>query len=102
MSQATVSKIETGVQKPTIDYIVRFASEIGLPKAETNRLLMQLNLSGAAREKAVELLASDLISGGDLERQRKAVERFETLATIIRLFDPQGIPEVVQSEEYGD
>ncbi len=99
-SQATVSKIETGVQKPTMDYIVRFASAIGLPKAETNRLLMQLNLSGAAREKAAELLSSDLISGDDVERQRKAVEQFESLAPVIRVFAPQGIPEVLQSKEY--
>jgi transcriptional regulator with XRE-family HTH domain len=100
MSQATVSKIETGLQKPTMDYIVRFAAEIGLPTAETSRLLMQMNLSSAAREKAAELLSSDLISGDDVERQRKAVERFESLATVIRVFDPQGIPEAVQSEEY--
>src|SRR5262249_7853536 len=76
-SQATISKIETGVQKPTMDYIVRFASEVGLTKAETNRLLLQLNLSGAATERAAELLSSDLISGDDVERQRKAVEQLE-------------------------
>jgi transcriptional regulator with XRE-family HTH domain len=99
-SQATISKIETGVQKPTMDYIVRFASEVGLTKAETNRLLLQLNLSGAATERAAELISSDLISGDNVERQRKAVEQFESRATVIRVFDPLGIPELLQSEEY--
>src|SRR5262245_21563770 len=58
-SQATVSKIETGFQKPTMDYIVRFAAEIGLPKAETTKLLARLNLlpPGAAGGKATELLS---------------------------------------------
>jgi transcriptional regulator with XRE-family HTH domain len=99
-SQATISKIETGLQRPTMDYVVRFALEIGLPKSETTRLLMQLNLTGRARERAAELLSFDLVSGDDAERQRKAVEDFERSATTIRVFEPQGIPELFQTEAY--
>src|SRR5215471_8948716 len=101
-SQATVSKIETGFQKPTMDYVVRLAAEIGLSKAETTNLLMRLNLlpSGAAGERAAELLSVDLVSGDDVERQQKAVHEFETLATAIRVFESQGIPEYLQTEAY--
>lgn len=101
-SQATVSKIETGVQKPTMEYVVRFASEIGLSKAEATDLLMRLNLlpSGLARDRTAELLSLDFVSGDDAKRQRKAMEEFEGLATVIRVFEPQGIPDILQTEEY--
>src|SRR5262249_39597258 len=101
-TQATVSKVETGRQKPTMEYVVRFAAEIGLSKAETTDLLMRLNLlpGGRARDKGAEFLSLDLVSGGDAERQQKAVEQFEAQAAVIRVFDPQAIPEILQTEEY--
>src|SRR5438128_1111862 len=69
-SQATVSKIETGRQKPTMDYVVRFAAAIGLPKTETTDLLTRLNLfpSGVTRDKAAEVLPADFVSGDYAKR----------------------------------
>jgi transcriptional regulator with XRE-family HTH domain len=101
-TQATVSKVETGRQKPTMEYVVRFAAEIGLSKAETTDLLTRLNLiyAGPAKGTAAEFLSLDLVSGDDAKRQQKAVELFEARAAVIRVFDPQGIPEILQTEEY--
>jgi transcriptional regulator with XRE-family HTH domain len=101
-TQATVSKVETGRQKPTMEYIVRFAAEIELSKAETTDLLTRLNLmpAGPARGTQAELLSLDLVSGDDAKRQQKAVERFEARAAVIRAFNPQRIPEILQTEEY--
>jgi transcriptional regulator with XRE-family HTH domain len=101
-SQATVSKVETGLQKPTMGYVVRFAAELGLSKAETTDLLLRLNLlpGSRARDKGAEFLSFDLVSGDDAERQRRAVEEFEARASVIRVFDPQRIPELLQREEY--
>ncbi len=101
-TQATVSKVETGRQKPTMEYIVRFAAEIGLSKTEATDLLTRLNLipAGSAKGTAAELLSLDLVSGDEAERQQKAVEEFEARAAVIRVFDPQRIPELLQAEEY--
>jgi transcriptional regulator with XRE-family HTH domain len=101
-SQATISKIETGLQKPTMDYVVRFAAEIGLSKAETTRLLRRLNLlpAGATGDRAAELLSLDLVAGDEAERQRRTLADFEASATVIQVFAPQGIPEILQTEEY--
>src|SRR5262249_54407569 len=84
-SQATVSKIETGFQKPTMDYIVRFAAEIGLPKTESTKLLTRLNLlpAGAAGGKAADLLSLGLVSGDDAKRQQAAIEEFERSSSVI-------------------
>jgi transcriptional regulator with XRE-family HTH domain len=100
-SQATVSKMETGFQKPTMDYIVRFAGAVGLAKAETSDLLMRLNLlpSGKGRGKAVSL-SLDLGAGEELQRQRKAVEEVESRASVIRVFDSGGVSDILQTEEY--
>jgi hypothetical protein len=85
-----------------MEYVVRFASEIGLSKAQTSDLLMRLNLlpGGRTRHKGVEFLSLDLVSGDDAKRQRRAVEEFEARASAIRVFDSQGIPVLLQTEEY--
>src|SRR5262245_39386423 len=101
-SQATVSKIETGYQKPTLDYVIKFAAEIGLSKTETTRLLRKLNLlhAGVAGDRAADLLSLELVAGDEAERQRRTLEDFEASAAVIRVFAPQGIPDILQTEAY--
>jgi len=101
-SQATVSKTETGVQAPTVDYVLRFASELGLSKGETKELVARLNLlpSGLEADALLEPGSPELLSGDRARRQGKAVEHLEARASVIRVFQPLLVPDLLQTEEY--
>jgi transcriptional regulator with XRE-family HTH domain len=101
-SQATISKIETGTQEPTIDYVVRFASELGLSKGETKELVARLNLLPTGIE-ALEVLSpvpAEFFSGDKTKRQQRAAEHLESAASVIRVFQPLCVPDLLQTEEY--
>jgi transcriptional regulator with XRE-family HTH domain len=93
MSQAKISKIETGVTSPSPQDVERIARELGAPASEVRRLREQAEHS---RDQMVDWRAGQR----DPTRWQREIANLESEARDLRVFSPAVISGLLQTSEF--
>jgi transcriptional regulator with XRE-family HTH domain len=102
VTQGTVSKIESGLLVPDLDFLSRFAHTLRLTQGDTADLLRMAGAvpSGATAESVLQYLPVDFVQADRAERRQETIAAAEAKAKRICVFNSLLIPGVLQTERY--
>jgi len=102
VSQATISKIETGTQQPTIEFLLRFCATIDLSPEERTLLLGDLAtlVTPGTNRREPHFLPYHYLSPAELGQRQRAIATLERRASVIRTYQSAVIPGLLQTQEY--
>lgn len=102
VSQATVSKLETGVQPLDLSHAVKLAAALNLSKQETAQLMAESGAGGStvSADRIAQIVPFDFLRRGEPSRRQAEAARIEAKAKEIREFAPTLVPGLLQTESY--
>jgi transcriptional regulator with XRE-family HTH domain len=93
MSQAKISKIETGAMRPSVEDVEQLARELGVPPASVEQLTDRV-------ENARDRMTDWRFGRDDPASWQREVEELEAEATELRSFQPAVLSGLLQTSEY--
>lgn len=103
LSQATISKIESGRQHPSLDNVISIARALNVESAELAQLLKALNGPAQAEDSAALLDFVPYAPRGEpvvIEQLQKSIEKLERASKEIRIYQPFVFPGLLQESAY--
>lgn len=102
VSQATISKIESGQLVPDLDYLAKFVHTLRLPRDEAKRLMQLAGLvpGGVTPDSVLQYLPVDFLQVDWSRRRQETIALAESRSKSIRVFNPLLIPGLLQTEDY--
>jgi transcriptional regulator with XRE-family HTH domain len=94
MSQAKISKLETGQTTASVEDVERLASVLGAPPDQATALVDQ------AKSLATQLLTWRAMRRRGLVDRQQSFHDLEAQARLIRVFQPSLVPGLLQTAEY--
>jgi transcriptional regulator with XRE-family HTH domain len=102
VSQATVSKVETGAQMVDIGFLLKFATLLKLSRSEAGQLVSDARLL-SPRTGAVEfaeVIPFDYLRRDEAGKRQRSAAKIENAASQIREFSPSLVPGLLQTADY--
>ncbi|GAB2591530.1 transcriptional regulator [Paractinoplanes abujensis] len=93
MSQAKISRLETGVSTPDPEDVRRIAESLDLPSAEVERLA---SLAEQSEQPLIDWQAAE----PNLTNRQEIIKSLEALVREVRVFQPAVVPGLLQTSEY--
>ena len=102
VSQATISKVETGAQAADMDLLVKLAAGLKLSRPETAQLLSESPLVAGpkAASRLAEVVPFDFLRACEAADRQDTAADWERDASEVREFAPTLIPGLLQIPEY--
>ena len=102
VTQGTVSKIESGLLVPDLDFLSKFAHTLRLTQGDTADLLRLAGAvpCGATAESVLQYLPVDFVQADWAERRQETIAAAEAKAKRICVYNSLLVPGVLQTERY--
>jgi len=102
VSQATVSKVETGAQQVDIGFLLKFATLLKLSRHEAGQLVSDAKLLSPRTGvvEFAEVIPFDYLRRDEAGKRQRAAAKIENAASGIREFSPSLVPGLLQTADY--